>query len=137
MTGYCLPICLWEKDGNSKPEEQQFFEAVKNVDDICYHHLENEFGPELSNDFKSPLYFKKTEYTDSKGKKKLKIDENSAPVLYAKLIYCEKSNKILSLFKTKGNTSVDPFDCLNQYWIVKVASIFEGLYLSKILFLFK
>ena len=58
---------------------------------------------------KSPLYFKKTEYTDSKGKKKLKIDENSSPVLYAKLIYSEKSKQILSLFKSKGNKSVDPF----------------------------
>ena len=61
---------------------------------------------------------------------KLKIDENSAPVLSAKLIYYEKSNKIISPFKTKGNKSVDPFDYLNQYCRVKVALIFEGLYLS-------
>ena len=53
MTGYCLPICLWEKDGNPKPEEHQFFEAIK-ITDICYHHPENEFGPELANDLKSP-----------------------------------------------------------------------------------
>ena len=79
---------------------------------------------------KSPRYFKKIEYTDNKRKKKLKIDENSAPVLYAQLIYSEKSKKILSLFKSKGNKSVDPFDYLDQYCKVKVALIFEGLYLS-------
>ena len=30
LTGYCLPICLWEKDSNPKPEKHQFFEAIKN-----------------------------------------------------------------------------------------------------------
>ena len=34
------------------------------------------------------------------------------------------------MFKSKGNKSVDPFDCLNQYCRIKVALIFEGLYLS-------
>ena len=65
-----------------------------------------------------------------KVKKKLQIAEDSAPVLYAKLIYSEKSKQILSLFKSKGNKNVDPFDYLNQYCRVKVALIFEGLYLS-------
>ena len=32
--------------------------------------------------------------------------------------------------KIKGNKSTDPFDYLNQYCEVKVAFIFEGLYLS-------
>ena len=70
LTGYCLPICLWEKDSNPKPEEHQFHKAITKITDICYRYLESEFGPELANDLKSPLYFKKTEYTDSKGKKK-------------------------------------------------------------------
>ena len=42
----------------------------------------------------------------------------------------KKGKQILSLFKSKGNKSVDPFDYLNQYCRVKVALIFEGLYLS-------
>ena len=122
---------MWEKDSNPKPEEHQFHKAITKITDICYQYLESEFGAELANDLRLPLYYKKkAEYTDSKGKKKTKVDENSAPVLYAKLIYSEKSNKILSLFKTKGNKSVDPFDYLNQYCRAKVALIFEGLYLS-------
>ena len=72
----------------------------KKITDICYHYLENEFDPELANDLKSPLYFKKIEYTDSKGEKKLKIDKNLAPVLYANLVYSEKVKKY--------------FICLNQ-----------------------
>ena len=65
-----------------------------------------------------------------KVKQKRKKDENSAPVLYAKLNYSEKAKKILSLFKLKENKNVDPFDYLNQYCRVKVALVFEGLYLS-------
>ena len=73
------------------------------------------FGPQLANDLKSLLYYKNIEYTDKKRNKKKKKDDNSAPVLYAKLIHPEKSNNILTLFKTKVNKSADPFDCLNQY----------------------
>ena len=40
LTGYCLPICFWEKNSNPKPEEYQFYEAIKKVTDICFHHLE-------------------------------------------------------------------------------------------------
>ena len=29
LTGYCLPICLWEKNSNPKPEEFEFYEAIK------------------------------------------------------------------------------------------------------------
>ena len=79
----------------------------------------------------TPLYHKKKEYVDKKGKKKTKIDESAAPVVYAKLIYSEKTKKILSLFKTKGKKSVNPFNYLNQYCYVKMALIFEGIYVSK------
>ena len=77
---------------------------------------------------KSPLYYKKIEYADSKEKTRTKTDENSAPVLYAKLICSYKSNKILTLFKSKRNRNADPFEYLNQYCKVKVALIFEGLH---------
>ena len=45
-----------------------------------------------------------------KSKKKKKKDETVSPVLYAKPMYSEKSNKFLTIFKTKNNKSVDPFD---------------------------
>ena len=80
------------------------------------------------------LYYKQIEYYDKKGKKKTKKDESSAPVLYAKLIYSEKSNiKRLSLFSTKENKSVDPFGYLNQYsYKVKMAVIIQSIiFISK------
>ena len=66
-----------------------------------------------------------------KGKKKIKIDASAAPVLYAKLIYSEKSKKILSLFKTKGNKDLNPFKYIGQYCNVRMALLMEGIYMSK------
>ena len=79
----------------------------------------------------SPSYYKQIEYTDKKGKKRTKRDESAAPVLSIKLIYSEKSKKILSLFKTKGKDSVNPFKYLGQYCNVKMAIIIEGIFMSK------
>ena len=50
-------------------------------------------------------------------------DESSSPVLYVKLIYSDKTKKILSIFRTKRNKSINPFDYLNQYFNTKVAII--------------
>ena len=83
------------------------------------------------------FYYKQIEYTDKKGKTKKKKDDTAAPVLYAKLIYSDKTGKIMSLFRSKGNNKVNPFDYVNQYCKVKMALIIEGIYLLKMLFLFK
>ncbi|CAH3191938.1 unnamed protein product [Porites evermanni] len=91
----------------------------------------NEYGPDLASSLSSPFYYKQIEYTDKKGKKRTKVDESSAPVLYAKLIYSEKSRKILSLFKGKGGRDLNPFKYINQYCNVKLALIIEGIFISK------
>ena len=59
-----------------------------------------------------------------------RIDSSSAPVLYAKLIYSEKSKKVLSLFKTKGNKDLNPFRYIDQYCNVRMALIIEGIFIS-------
>ena len=79
----------------------------------------------------SPFYYKQVAYKDKKGTKKTKKDASAAPVLHAKLIYSEKSKKILSLFKTKGKDSVNPFKYLDQYCHVRMALIIEGIFISK------
>ena len=77
------------------------------------------------------LYYKHIEYVTSKGKKKKMRDESSSPVLYVKLIYSDKTKKILSIFRTKRNKSINPFDYLNQYFDTKMAIILESIYLAK------
>ena len=79
----------------------------------------------------SPFYFKTITFTDKKGREKTKKDDSSAPILYAKLIYSEKSKKILSLFKGKGGRDLNPLKYINQYCNVKLALIIEGIFISK------
>ena len=131
LVGYSMPVCLWSKDSEPHTKEQAFFDVINNVTELCRLHLESEYGADLASSLSSPFYYKQIEYTDKKGKKKTKIDPSSAPVLYAKLIYSEKSKKILSLFKTKGKKDLNPFRYIDQYCNVKMALIIEGIFISK------
>ena len=131
LVGYSMPVCLWSKDSVPNTKELSFFETLSNVVLMCRRYLESEYGADLASSLSSPFYYKQVEYIDKKGKKKTKIDESSAPVLYAKLIYSEKSKKILSLFKTKGNKDLNPFKYIDQYCNVKMALIIEGIFITK------
>ena len=133
LAGYSIPVCLWSKDSAPNPKELSFFETLNNVVSMSQNYLESEYGPDLASSLSSPFYYKQKEYTDKKGKKKTKVDDSSAPVLYAKLIYSEKSKKILSLFKKKGRKDLNPFKYINQYCNVKLALIIEGIFISKTL----
>ena len=132
LVGYSLPVCLWSKDSEPNAEEQLFFEALNNIMGMCTLHLESEYGADLASSLSSPFYYKQEEYVDKKGKRKIRKDPSAAPVLYAKLIYSEKSKKILSLFKTKGKKDLNPFKYLDQYCHVRMALIIEGIqFISK------
>ena len=131
LIGYSMPVCLWAKDSEPNSKEKEFFEAINNITTICQQHLESEYGADLASSLSEPFYYKQVEYTDRKGKKKTKRDSSAAPVLYAKLIYSEKSKKILSLFKTKGKKDLNPFKYLDQYCHVRMALIIEGIFISK------
>ena len=113
LNGYSVPICLWERDGVPNQKELSFFEVINSINSLCQNHLEVEYGPDLASHMSSPFYFKTITYTDKKGREKTKKDDSSAPILYAKLIYSEKSRKILSLFKGKGGRDLNPFKYFN------------------------
>ena len=131
LVGYSIPVCLWAKDSEPNTKEKAFFDVINNVTTLSQQHLENEYGPDLASTLFSPFYYKQIEYTDKKGKKRTKVDESSAPILYAKLIYSEKLKKILSLFKGKEGRDLNPFKYINQYCNVKLALIIEGIFISK------
>ena len=131
LAGYSIPVCLWAKGSEPNNKERAFFDAINNVVNLTQKHLENEYGPDLASTLSSPFYYKQEEYIDKKGKKKTRIDPLSSPVLYAKLIYSEKSKKILSLFKGKGKKDLNPFSYIDQYCNVKMALIIEGIFISK------
>ena len=131
LVGYSIPVCLWAKGSEPNTKEKAFFDVINNITTASQQYLESEYGADLASTLSSPLYFKQEEYMDKKGKKKTRIDPSSAPVLYAKLIYSEKSKKILSLFKTKGKKDLNPFKYIDQYCNVKMALIIEGIFISK------
>ena len=131
LVGYSIPVCLWAKDSEPNNKEKAFLEIINKVTTLSQQYLEKEYGPDLASSLTTPLYYKQEEYIDKKGKKKTRNDPSSAPVFYAKLIYSEKSKKILSLFKGKGGKDLNPFKYINQYCNVKLALIIEGIFISK------
>ena len=131
LIGYSLPVCLWSRDSEPNNKEKAFFDVIKNIKTLSQQHLEKEYGADLASSLSSPFYYKQIEYVDNKGRKKTKVDETSSPILYAKLIYSEKTKKILSLFKGKGGKDLKPFNFMNQYCNVKLALIIEGIFISK------
>ena len=131
LNGYSIPVCLWKKDQKPNQEEQDFFDLLSNIQDICRNHLAKEYSDNEATCLGDILYYKQIEYTNEKGKTKKKIDKSRAPVLYVKLIYSDKTKKILSIFRTKGKTNVNPLDYLDQYFNTKMAIVFESIYISK------
>ena len=131
LVGYSIPVCLWGKDSEPNASEKAFFDSINNLREMCCKHLESEYGSDMASSLSSPFYYKQEEYTDKKGKKKTRKDESAAPVLYAKLIYSEKSKKILSLFNGKGKKALNPLKYIDQYCNVKMALIVEGIFMSK------
>ena len=131
LAGHSVPVCLWGKDEEPTLEEEMFFNGMNKLFNICRCYLEEEYDADMASHFSDIFYYKQIEYTDKKSKTKKKKDDTAASVLYAKPIYLDKTRKIMSLFSSKGNNKVNPFDYLNQYCKVKMALIIEGIYLSK------
>ena len=131
LTGYSIPVCLWKKDEKPNQEEQDFFDLLSNIHDICRSHLAKEYGDNEASSLGEILYYKQIESTNEKGKIKKKKDKSRAPVLYVKLIYSDKTKKTLSLFRTKGEQNVKPLEYLDNYFNTKMAIIFESIYLAK------
>ena len=125
LNGYSIPTCLWSKGESPNNREQSFYDVLKLLKGLCEEHLEGKYG-ELT----LPLYYKKIEKTDRGGKKKIKIDESSAPILYSKLIYSDKSKKFLSLFKGKKGENLDPLKYIDFNCRVKLALTIEGIYIG-------
>ena len=65
--------------------------------------------------------------------------EGKSPVLYSKLIYSEKHNKMITLFYTNKKKIINPLDYMNQCCYVKLVSttesIFNGCFLVFFFFL--
>lgn len=114
LIGYSIPTCLWSENKETSQKEIDFYNGLKKIEKLCYEHLEKECGIETAEMLKTPLMNK----------------DERPPLLYSKLIFSKKTQKIRTLFHSKGNDKVDPLDYLDQYCKVKMSLIIESIYIG-------
>ena len=131
VNGYSIPVCLWKKDAEPNQKETNFHNIIKKVQELCHDHLSREHGENEATSLSDILYYKQVEYTDKKGKTKKKNDETSSPVLYVKLIYSSDTKKFSTIFRVKGKKEVKPLDYKDKYFNIRMAIIFDSIYLGK------
>jgi len=121
VTGYIMPISLWRKKEPSD-EEKKFIEVFQKIIDLCKEHVQTSVNQEVDLKRFSPLSIKIPEND---------TDEKKSPILYTKLVYNKKEQKISTLFiDENSNQEINPFSILNKKCYVtgaiKIESIFVG-----------
>ncbi|PFX21389.1 hypothetical protein AWC38_SpisGene14141 [Stylophora pistillata] len=114
LTGYSIPTYLWGVLDQPSRKEFDFYDGLKKIEDLCYEHLENLYGPEIPEMLKLPLIER----------------EGKAPILYSKLIFSKKTQNIHTLFRSRENAKENPLDYHDQYCKVKMELIIDSIYIS-------
>ncbi|PFX17466.1 hypothetical protein AWC38_SpisGene18204 [Stylophora pistillata] len=115
ITGYSLPISIWDAfEDEPTQKEFDFYAALKALKHLCRDHLEEVYEPEIAGMMKFPLVEK----------------EGKPPILYTKLMYSEKTQKIHTLFHSKEKSKENPHDYLDQYCKVKMSIVVDSIYLT-------
>lgn len=128
LNGYTMPLCLWNRNGPTADEKlftDQFTAIVERCKKYLLDHRDEIEKYDLeASDLKkfNPLYWKM-----EKGK----VVEGRGPMLYTKVIYNKKKEKIETIFVNEDtNEEIDPFEMLNKVCTataaVKIESIFIG-----------
>jgi hypothetical protein len=122
VSGYIMPISLWRKK-EPTPEETNFIRVLQDIIDMSHDQVHKYISEDVDTKRFSPLSFKKTD--ESLG------EEKKSPILYTKLIYNKKDQKISTLFiDENSNLEVSPVGILNKKCYVtgaiKIESIFLG-----------
>jgi hypothetical protein len=132
LSGYVMPICLWNKRGPSDDEKRwtDMFSAV--CEHIKEHLVANKneiekWDLEMA-DLKrlNPLYWKRDKITG-------KIESGTGPTLYAKLMSSKKDNvhRIKSIFYDSNTAEeINPLDILGKHCEVEAAIKFESIYIG-------
>tara|TARA_Y100000389_G_scaffold69495_1_gene66106 strand:- start:224 stop:1105 length:882 start_codon:yes stop_codon:yes gene_type:complete len=135
ITGYSIPLCLWNRTGATEAEEN-FISTFESIVDTCHSHLLEDTTKHAiekydldESDLKkfNPVYRKR-----DKGK----IVEGKSPCLYPKLIVSKKDGDItINSFFVDGNgDDLDPMNLIgkrmNCTCSLKVESIFVGRTIS-------
>jgi hypothetical protein len=128
INGYVFPICLWNQHGPT-PDEKKFTDLFSVIADKCKEYLIGhkdeieKYDLDMADLKKfNPLFWKM-----EKGK----IVEGRGPMLYVKVLYNKRSDKITTLFINETtNEEIDPFSLLNKRCNTTVAIKFESIFIG-------
>lgn len=132
VTGYTMPLCLFNKNGPTD-SEKEFVETFNKIVEKCKDHIiENkdaldQYSLERSELKKicNSLYYKRD------PKNKAKIMEGVGPTLYAKLIFNKKKNQIeTTFFDAKSGREVNALDLIDKHCYAKAVIKFESIFIG-------
>ena len=114
LIGYSIPTCLWSEYEPPSQKQLDFYEGLKKIEQLCYEHLEKECGIETAEMLKIPLIEK----------------DERPPILYSKLIFSKKAQKIYTIFHSRESNKEYPLDYRDEHCKVKMSLIIESIYIS-------
>ena len=111
--GYQIPLCLHSKD-DPTPDEVKFSKCLKDIQSKCHYYLKKNFSPDVSEHLSEIIYGK-----------------SSSPILYLKLDWHTKKDKILTLLRTKEKESALLLKWMQDYCKVVTAISFKSIYIGE------
>ena len=115
LIGYSIPTCLWsEIDTPSQQKQLDFYDGLKKIEELCYEHLKKECGSKTAKMLKISLIEK----------------DERPPILYSKLIFSKKTQKIYTIFHSRESNKENPLDYLDERCYVKMSLIIDSIYIS-------
>lgn len=129
VTGYSIPLCLWNKEGPTE-YQLQFIRTIESITDyIKAYLLKNEIKKSIKkydlemSDLKkfSPLWYKKEDG---------QIVQGRGPMLYPKLISSNTDLKIDTVIADQHGRDIDPIKLLNEKCTVRACIKFESIFIG-------
>ncbi|PFX12386.1 hypothetical protein AWC38_SpisGene23673 [Stylophora pistillata] len=120
IKGYTMPVFL----SPHNLQEKLFYNALKELKNLCYEHIDEFSGKEEAEVMKFPMVEEKEEDDDDDDD-----DDDTYSHFYPKLMYSESIQKIHTLFYTKDKTKVEPLDYLGRECQVKMAIVIDSIVL--------
>jgi hypothetical protein len=117
ITGYQIPIILWNKKGASE-DEKQFTKTLQSIVEKCQSHIHDNYDADPSK--LSILSWRNQE------------NGEEYPVVYVKLITNRKTNRIMTLFINEDtNEEIDPMELINKRCLLTAAIKIENMYVGE------
>jgi Protein of unknown function (DUF2738) len=116
VSGYQIPIILWNKKGATE-DEKNFTNTLQSIVGKCQDHINQHYDADPSK--LSLLSWRNQE------------NGEEYPVIYVKLITNRKTNRIMTLFINEDtNEEIDPMELINKRCLLTAAIKIENMYVG-------